>query len=100
MARGDERAQVGALGLIDRGRHRDDVEIRVLEARDIGGVGDLCGVREFLLGHLAGAVDAVTQLGDALLVDVEAEHGKMPREIDGERQADIAKADHANSYIG
>ena len=24
----------------------------------------------------------------------------MPGEIDGERQADIAKADHANSYIG
>ena len=41
-----------------------------------------------------------TELGDALLVDVEAEHGKMPREIDGERQADIAKADHANSHIG
>ena len=56
-------------------------------------------MREFLLGHLAGAVDAATQLGDAFLVDVEAEHGKMPGEIDRERQADIAKADHANSYI-
>ena len=60
----------------------------------------LCRVREFLLGHLAGAVDAAAELGDALLVDVEAEHRKMPGEIDGERQADIAKADHANSYIG
>ena len=57
-------------------------------------------MREFLLGHLAGAVDAVAELGDALLVDVEAEHGKMPGEIDRERQADIAEADHANSYIG
>ena len=99
MARGDERAQIWALGLIDRGRNGDDVEIRVLEARDVGGVGDLRGVREFLLGHLAGAVEALAELGHALLVDVEAEHGKMPGEIDGERQPDIAKADHANSYI-
>ena len=99
MTRGDERAQIRALGLIDRGRNGDDVEIRVLEARDVGGVGDLRRMREFLLGHLAGAVDAGTQLGDTLSVDIEAEHGKMPREIDGERQADIAEADHANSYI-
>ena len=76
MARGDERAQIWALGLIDRGRNGDDVKIRVLETRDIGGVGDLRGVREFLLGHLAGAVDASTELGDTFLVDVETEHGK------------------------
>jgi hypothetical protein len=56
-------------------------------------------MREFRLGHLAGAVDALTELGHTLDVDVEAEHGKMAREIDGEREAHITKADHANSYV-
>jgi hypothetical protein len=60
----------------------------------------VCGLRELLLGHLAGAVQAATELRDALSIDVEAEHGEMPRKIDGEREADIAKADNANSHIG
>ena len=100
MARGDERAQVGALGLIDRGGNGDNVEVGVLQTRDVGGIGDLCGLREFLLGHLASAVDALTELGDTFLVNVEAEHRKMPGEIDGEREPDIAEADHANSHVG
>ena len=33
-------------------------------------------------------------------IDVEADYGKMPREIDGERQADITKPDNADPHEG
>ena len=33
-------------------------------------------------------------------IDVEADHGEMPREIDGERQADITKTDDADAHVG
>ncbi len=99
-ARGDERAEIRALRLIDRRRNGDDIEIRLAQALDVRGVGDARGSRELLLGHLARAVDAARQLVDAGRVDVEAKHGKVPRQIDGERQADIAKTDNANSNVG
>jgi hypothetical protein len=57
-------------------------------------------LRELLLGYLARAVETARQLGDSVAVDIEANHGEMPGEIDGERQTDIAKADNADAYIG
>ena len=99
-ARGDKRAQIGALGLIDRRRNGDDVEIGLSQALRIGGVGDALGLRELLLGYLARAIDPAAELGDALAIDVEADHGEMPRKIDGERQPDIAKTDNADSHVG
>ncbi len=47
-----------------------------------------------------GGMVAAGQLGDPIPIDIEANHGEMPGEIDGERQTDITKADNADSYIG
>src|SRR6516164_3353292 len=92
---GEERTQVGALCLIDRRWHRDDVEIRVSKTLHLGRVGEARGARKFLLVHLVGAIDAAREFGDAFAIDIEAKHRKVPREIDGERQADIAETDNA-----
>ena len=45
LARPHQRREVRALRLIDRRRHRDDVEIAVAQRLDIGGEGEWCGRR-------------------------------------------------------
>ena len=77
--------EIGALGLINRRRDGDDIEIRLAQGLNVGGVGDARGSRELPLGHLARTIDAARQLINAVGVDVESHDRKMGREIDGER---------------
>ena len=100
FARGDKRAQVRTLGLIDRRRNGDNVEIGLFQALRIGGVGDALGLCELLPGHLARPIQPTSQLGDTLPIDIEADHGEMTRKIDGERQTDITQTDDADAHIG
>ncbi len=96
----DKRGEVGPLGVVHRRRHRDDIEIAAAQALDIGRVAQLLRGGEFRVGHFVGAIDAAGQLLDAAGVDVEADHGKMPRQIDGERKAHIAETNDANPNVG
>ena len=43
---------------------------------------------------------ACLQLGDALGVDVEAEHGALFAEFHGQGQADVAEADDGEGHWG
>ena len=95
-----KRAQVRTLGLIDRRRNGDNVKVGLFQALRIGGVGDALGLCELLPAHLARAIQPTSQLGDTLPIDIEADHGEMPRKIDGERQTDITQTDDADAHIG
>jgi hypothetical protein len=85
------RGEIGPLGIVDRGRHGDDVEIRRAQVGRIGGVGDV-GRRELRLADFERAVPAALEFGDARPVDVEADGAGLPSEGDRHRQADVAQA--------
>ena len=57
-------------------------------------------MREFLVGNFARAIDAEGKLGGALGIDVEADHRKVPRKINRQRQPHIAETDNADANIG
>ena len=86
--------------MVDRRRNGDDIEIRLAQGLNVGGISDARDSGELCLGYLVRAIDAAGQLIDAGRVDVEAKHGEVPRQIDSERQTDIAKTDDANSNVG
>ena len=55
--------------------------------------------RQLLAGKFAGAVVAAREFADAGRVEVEADHREMPAEMGGERQPDVAEADHGNAAV-
>ena len=93
-----ECGEIRALGLVDWGRHCDDEEVAVTELIALGREGHAFGEPELLLRHLLGAVDALGQIADAPLVDVEANHRKMLRHVDSQRQAHVAKANDSDAH--
>ena len=74
--------------------------MQLAQGLNVGGISDARDSGELCLGYLVRAIDAAGQLIDAGRVDVEAKHGEVPRQIDSERQTDIAKTDDANSNVG
>jgi hypothetical protein len=94
-----ERGQVGTQVRVDGGRHRDHEEVATREIVFSGGKFQRPGERHLRLGHLARAVVATLQLVDARLVGVETHNREFSREIGGERQPDIAEADHADAQV-
>ena len=99
-ARRDKRAQIGALGLIDRRRHGDDEEIARPQVRDVSAVGEPFGSGELLLGHLPRSIDAAGELVNPTDVDVEAHDREVPRKIDGEWHPNITKPDYTDADFG
>ena len=88
------------MGEIDRCRHSHDIEIR--RPQIARGGGECNAGRDDILGRdLAGPVGAVAQLGDALGVDVKADHLEAgAAERRGDRQTHIAEADDCNGAQG
>ena len=90
-------AEIGPAGLVDRGRHGDDVEIRSRPGRP-----DRRRRRRFGCARSAGSTSRVRSWparnsAIALAVDVEADdRGAGAREGYRDRQADIAEADDRN----
>ena len=93
LGRAEQRRQIGPVRPVHRGRHGDDVDVR--PPRPLALVGEhQRRAGEPRLVDLAGAVAALAELGDARRVNVEAGRLEMLGERDGERQPDIAEADH------
>src|SRR3546814_8390247 len=86
--------------LIDGGWCRDDVDVHVLQGRGISRAGQaFCG-RELLGIQFARAVVPRVELGDPLVVDVEADDVELLREGDDQRKPDVPEADDADSCVG
>jgi hypothetical protein len=98
LGRREQRPEIGAVGLVDRGRRGDDIDVGT--ARLHAEVGDLePGAGEQLGLHLAGAVVAASELRHPGRIDVEADRVEMRREPHRERQADIAEADDGDPWV-
>jgi len=54
-----------------------------------------CGT-QILAGHLAGRIDETAVSSDLLLREVKAQRAILFAELDGERQANVSKANHSN----
>ena len=95
-ARRQPGGEVRAFVAIDRRRDSDDEDIAIGQSRFVGREAQGLGVSQFVRGGLQRPIMPKLQLGDALAVDVEAHHRIFRGQGHGERQADIAQADHAN----
>jgi hypothetical protein len=93
----DQRGQVRAVGLVDRGGHSDDEYVAGPEVLRFGGIVKLRGGGKFGRLDFARAVATGLEFVDARLLDVEADHGQALAEFDGEWQADVAEADDGDS---
>ena len=90
--RSEERAEVRPVGLVHRGRRRDDVEVRLAQRLRV--------VREMHVGrrevgrlHLAIAVHAPAQLLHPGGVHVEADDARPGAERECDRQPDVPEPD-------
>ena len=95
-----ERLQIGLLAGVDRRRNGHDVEVRGGEILRIGGEFQ---PRRLERGRidLARPVVAPGQFGDPPCIDVESDDGRTGAgKGRGDRQADIAQADHADAFAG
>ncbi|MDV7402919.1 hypothetical protein RZS08_66460, partial [Arthrospira platensis SPKY1] len=61
----DERGEIGPVGGIDRGRHGDDEDLRLVQVCRVGCVAKVRGCSKFGWGRLEGVVAARLQLGDS-----------------------------------
>src|SRR5207237_6380525 len=81
---------------VDRRGHGDDVEVSPRTGRRIRRQLQRARPKCFRI-HLMGPVLAVTKLGDAALVDVEADGVELPSERHRERKPDVTKTDDDDS---
>ena len=89
----DQRREVGALVLVDRRRHGDDIDVAVGEIGEIGGVMQPRRLAQFFVADFERRVMAGFERGDARGVDVETNDLAMLAKFHGQRQADVAEAD-------
>lgn len=95
----DQRPKVGIVRGIDGRRHGDNDEIRVSEQGGVGG--ELEPVRRAKLvgGNFARGVDSSPEGIDPCCRIVVAQGAEALAELDGQRQPDIAQADHGDGFL-
>ena len=95
--------QVGILGLAQRRRHADVDRVHVAELAHVGRRAELAGLdarREIGFEHVRDVALAGVDLIDLRRVDVEAGDVEAgARELDDERQADVAEADDTDARL-
>jgi hypothetical protein len=83
----------GLLRVVDRRGHGDDDEVGLPELVELGGERDARGA-ELGVRDLAGAVVPLRELGDAALVDVEADGLELLRHGHGHGETHVPETDH------
>ena len=95
----EQRAQVGALVVVDRRGHRHDEGVAGAQGFGIGGVHQLCCGLQFRQFGLARAVTAGAQFGHTASVEVKADDRAQAAEFDSERQPDITQANDGEAQL-
>ena len=72
--RADQPAKIGALMVVDRRRHCNDVDVATGQIVDIGRIFQLSGFGKLFAAELARLVMALSEHGDPAFVDVEADN--------------------------
>ena len=96
----EQGGEVGALVRVHRGGDGDDEDAAGAQGRGVTGDGQVPGGGQFLGRGLAGAVAAGLEFGDALGLDVEADHRAVFAKFDGQGQADVAEANDGQRGVG
>ena len=98
---GRDEGDVGILRFPQRRRHADDHRVALGEAGEVGRrlvAADLDSRPEHVVRHVGGVRSAGVEVRHAIDARVEAGHGEAdPRELDGERKADVALTDDADA---
>ena len=95
-AGGAHGTQVGPVVGVHRRRHGDDEYVRARQIGGLAGKGDTAR-RHRPRRHRARAIVTFAEGVEVGAVDVESADVKMPRQRDGQRQADVTKADHRDT---
>jgi len=94
----DHRGEVGPVPVVHRGRHRDDEEVRPAQVLELAGHGE-GGRLQRLRRHFPGPVNALPELGDLGLVDVEAQGARvLLGEFQGQRQSNVSETHDSNLH--
>ncbi len=96
LAGAAQRCQVGLVHRVNRGRHRNDEEIGVLEPGRIARHRELARSRKLRAADVAHRVHAPAVGGDLLFAYIEADGGQRLAEGDRQRQAYVSEADDGN----
>src|SRR2546421_498256 len=96
---GGERSQIGPVLAVDRRWYGYDEEGRLRELSSVGR--QRKGRRRQARGaHLAGAVDACPQSGDAVVGDIETDNRKAAScQRRRDRQPHVTKSNHRKSFV-
>ena len=97
LAGSAERRQHRAIAFADRCRHGHDIEVAVGEIFGVGGKTELVGRSQFFIRDLERRVGASLQFRHTRCFDIKADDRVFAAELHRQRQADIAKADHADA---
>ena len=95
----EQGREVGALVLVHRGGDGDDEDPAGAQGLGVAGDGQVPGGGQFFGCGLAGAITAGLKLGDALGLDVEADHRAVLAKFHGQGQADVAEADDGQGGV-
>ena len=99
LAGQDQRAHVGPIGMVDRGRHRHDknlAAVQILRAATHAQVGrglQLSGA------DLQRVILPSIQLGDSRSLGVKTNHGAKFAELNRQRQADVTQANDCDFCV-
>lgn len=86
----DQRRQVGAVGLVDGGGHRDDEHAAFAQVLGVAAVAQKASRLQVLRRDFQGRILAGLQLGNARLADVKADYGALFAKLYGQWQTNIA----------
>jgi hypothetical protein len=95
----DQWREIRALGCVNGGGDGDDEDVAVSQVGRIGSAGQVAGGLQLLCGGFEGAVQACPELFDTIGADVVANGRKVLAEFNGEREANIAEANNADSRV-
>jgi hypothetical protein len=76
--------------VVDRSRHRDDIDVAAGEHGRIVSAGQIFGVLKFGSVHFHRTVVAFPEFGNALGIDIESDRREYLGKLDGQRQSHIA----------
>ncbi len=95
----DERRQVGAVGLVHRGGHRDDEYLTRSKVVCLAAKAQVGGGLQFLGAAFEGVVFARLQLGNAGGVDIKPQNGPLFAKFNRKRQAYISQANEGDGFF-
>ena len=95
----NQRCHVGSIGCVHGRGNCDDEHLGLSQVCRVGAVTQVTGLFKLFAAAFQRMVLATLQLGDACLMDVEADDGAALAELHGQGQAHIAESDDGEGLV-